>query len=297
MGAWLLAGKPKDGKTWLAMNLACAVLTGQEYVGCRPEDGQPGLVVYMSLDDDSQARFVRRLGWMNVTKAQAKALLVATAVDGDHYESAFDMTRALLTTYPGVRFLVIDTLGSFRSRDRKDGVYQQEYDEVKAINGLAHEYGVCILIVHHFRKGAVDPATPFESISGTLGLQGGVDGMLVMTRKDYSHPTDSALDERLAALWYRGRDVDEGDVGVGARGELALAPAQPVDPRRVGAQQRRRRRDRPAIVMRRDRHADRGQDRQRQWRTATPLAAHASIGHYMPPPSWAAMSGIMLVFM
>ena len=214
VGAWLLAGKPKDGKTWLAMNLACAVLTGQEYVGCRPEDGQPGLVVYMSLDDDSQARFVRRLGWMNVTKAQAKALLVATAVDGDHYESAFDMTRALLTTYPGVRFLVIDTLGSFRSRDRKDGVYQQEYDEVKAINGLAHEYGVCILIVHHFRKGAVDPATPFESISGTLGLQGGVDGMLVMTRKDYSHPTDSALDERLAALWYRGRDVDEGDVGM-----------------------------------------------------------------------------------
>jgi hypothetical protein len=93
-------------------------------------------------------------------------------------------------------------------------VYQQEYDELKAINGLAHEHNVCILIVHHFRKGAVDPATPFESISGTLGLQGGVDGMLVMTRKDYSHPTDSALDERLAALWYRGRDVDEGDVGM-----------------------------------------------------------------------------------
>jgi hypothetical protein len=211
-GAWLLAGKPKDGKTWLSMNLACAAVSGREYVGCRAP--KPGSVIYMSLDDDSQGRFVRRLAWMNISKVEAQGLLVATSVDADHFSSAYDMAEKLLKTYPGVRFMVIDTLGSFRSRDRKDGVYQQEYDELKAINGLAHEYNVCILIVHHFRKGAVDPATPFESISGTLGLQGGVDGMIVMTRKDYSHPTDSALDERLAALWYRGRDVDEGDVGM-----------------------------------------------------------------------------------
>jgi Bifunctional DNA primase/polymerase, N-terminal/AAA domain/Primase C terminal 2 (PriCT-2) len=214
-GAWLLAGRPKDGKTWLSMNLACAALTGREYVGCKAP--RPGQVIYMSLDDDSQARFVRRLAWMNVSKQEAGGLLVATAVDTAHFESAYDMAHKLLQTYPGVRFMVIDTLGSFRSRDRKDGVYQQEYDELKAINGLAHEYNVCILIVHHFRKGTLDPAMPFESISGTLGLQGGVDGMLVMTRKDYSHPTDSALDERLAALWYRGRDVDEGDIGMRLR--------------------------------------------------------------------------------
>jgi len=103
----------------------------------------------------------------------------------------------------------------FRSGNRKDAAYQQEYEEVNALNELGQRYGVCILIVHHFKKGAVDPEYPYESISGTLGLQGGVDGMIVLMRKDLYHPTDPTQDEKLAACWYRGRDLDfEGDIGM-----------------------------------------------------------------------------------
>ena len=42
---------------------------------------------------------------------------------------------------------------------------------------------------------------------------------------------------------------------------------------------------------------DRGKDRRHQRRAAGPPACDAGIRHYMPPPNWAAMSGIMLVFM
>lgn len=213
-GVFILAGKPKDGKTWLAQNLACAMLSGREYAGTKPRE--PGAVVYLNLDDGNTGRFFRRLRDMGLTKEESSKLILAMGVDAQFFPSAFAMVSTMLKTYEGVRLVVIDTLGSFRTNERKEGVYQQEYGEVRAINELAHEYNICVLLVHHFRKGAIDANYPFESISGTLGLQGGADGMIVLHRKDYHHPTDSALDQKLGAIWCRGRDLD-GDIELGAR--------------------------------------------------------------------------------
>ena len=214
-GAWILAGKPKDGKTWLAMNLACAVASGQGYVGSAPPGGKPGGVLYINVDDSNERRFVSRIKYAALSRDAASRIVHVSKVDTEVYKSAYEMTEALINAFQGVKLLVIDTLGMFRSSRRNDNVYQQEYEEVRALNELGHRYGVCILIVHHFKKGAVDPEYPYESISGTLGLQGGVDGMIVLMRKDLYHPTDPTQDEKLAACWYRGRDLDfEGDLGI-----------------------------------------------------------------------------------
>jgi len=214
-GAWILAGKPKDGKTWLAMNLACAVASGQSYVGSRPPGGKPGGVLYINVDDRNERRFISRLKYANLARPALERLIHVSKVDAEVFESAYQMTEALIQSFEGVKLIVIDTLGMFRSGNRKDAAYQQEYEEVNALNELGQRYGVCILIVHHFKKGAVDPEYPYESISGTLGLQGGVDGMIVLMRKDLYHPTDPTQDEKLAACWYRGRDLDfEGDIGM-----------------------------------------------------------------------------------
>ncbi|MEK9736572.1 MAG: bifunctional DNA primase/polymerase [Candidatus Nanopelagicales bacterium] len=213
-GAWLLAGKPKDGKTWLAMNIMASVATGREYLKSRPPRG-PGGVIYINLDDGNDARFSRRAKAMGIDAESAHNIMHITHVDTDHFDTAYQMAEAMLTATTGIRLMVIDTLGTFRTNERKEGVYQQEYGELRQINELARTHGVLILIVHHFRKGEVNPEYPFESISGTLGIQGGVDGMIVMMRKDAQHPSDPAQDERLAALWYRGRDVDhDGDIGM-----------------------------------------------------------------------------------
>jgi len=214
-GAWILAGKPKDGKTWLAMNLACAIASGKAFVGSEPPGGKPGGVLYINVDDSNERRFVSRIKYANLDRDATSRIVHVSKVDTEVYKSAYDMTEALINAFQGVKLLVIDTLGMFRSSRRNDNVYQQEYEEVRALNELGHRYGVCILIVHHFKKGAVDPEYPYESISGTLGLQGGVDGMIVLMRKDLLHPTDPAQDEKLAACWYRGRDLDfEGDLGI-----------------------------------------------------------------------------------
>jgi hypothetical protein len=71
---------------------------------------------------------------------------------------------------------------------------------------LASEHGVAILVVHHTRKlAAVDPV---DEISGSTGLSGGADGILVLKRDRgradaYLHVTGREIEEEaeLALRW------------------------------------------------------------------------------------------------
>ena len=62
---------------------------------------------------------------------------------------------------------------------------------------MAGRYGVAILVIHHVRKdnGSADP---FEKVSGTLGLTGAADTVIILDR-----------DGRGCTLYCRGRDIEE----------------------------------------------------------------------------------------
>ena len=66
------------------------------------------------------------------------------------------------------------------------------------MQSLAGEYGVGILVVHHARKlGAADP---LDEISGSTGLSGGADSILVLKRDRgradaYLHVTGREIEE------------------------------------------------------------------------------------------------------
>lgn len=212
-GAWILAGKPKDGKSWLALNLSVAVVSGRAYVGSKP--ATPAGALYVNIDDPSDRRLKHRLQAMGAKEEELGRLLVITGIP-DNFKSGLEFVRFVLQQYPQIKLIVLDTLGSFRSGNRTEAVYQQEYDEMREINAIAREHDVCVLIVHHLRKGTVDPEHPFESISGTLGLQGGVDGLIVLMRKDYKSDFDRAEDEKLGVIWARGRELDN-DIALGCR--------------------------------------------------------------------------------
>jgi hypothetical protein len=61
---------------------------------------------------------------------------------------------------------------------------------------------VAIVIVHHLRK-SVGEVDPFEKVSGTLGLSGAADTVLVLDR-----------DASGATLYGRGRDIEEIETAV-----------------------------------------------------------------------------------
>ncbi len=59
-------------------------------------------------------------------------------------------------------------------------MYSDDYTSVEPIKAVSDKYNVCILMVHHLRKMIADDI--FETVSGSTGLTGSVDSILVLQR-------------------------------------------------------------------------------------------------------------------
>ena len=96
------------------------------------------------------------------------------------------------------RLVIVDVLAMFRLRSgNSDNLYEADYHAIQGLQALAGEFNVAIVIVHHVRKSGSD-VDPFEKVSGTLGLSGAADAVLILDR-----------DTNGATLYGRGRDVEE----------------------------------------------------------------------------------------
>ena len=123
--------------------------------------------------------------------------------------------------HPDARLVVVDTLAKVRPRQRGQHLYSEDYAALERLLPLAADHGVSILVVHHLRK--MDADDPLDTISGSTGLSGGVDGTLILKRergkadaylhvdgRDVEEPAELALrwDQNLAS-WNLMGDADE----------------------------------------------------------------------------------------
>lgn len=195
-GCTLLAGRPKIGKSWLCFDIAIAIADAETCLGgIRCAEGS---VLYLALEDNRR-RLKRRL---------QKLLLAGHAVPERLHlatewprvgEGGLDLIRDWIATTPDAKAVFVDILQMLRSsRGNRDSLYEADYAAVKGLQALAGETGVAIVIVHHTRKGGAEGSDPFEKISGTLGLSGAADAVLILDR-----------DATGATLYARGRDIEE----------------------------------------------------------------------------------------
>jgi RecA-family ATPase len=114
------------------------------------------------------------------------------------YYSKYERTlfRKLRAKYPHV----------CRARGNEN-YYASDYETIKAVQALASETHIAIMVIHHVRKGAADN-DPIDKISGTLGLSSGADSLLILDR-----------DSNGATLYGRGRDIEEMDRALAAQRE------------------------------------------------------------------------------
>ncbi len=75
--------------------------------------------------------------------------------------------------------------------------YEADYQAIKGLQELGGRYGVAVVVVTHTRKGEHD-GDPFEKVSGTQGLAGAADTVMVLDR-----------DGKGATVYVRGRDIEE----------------------------------------------------------------------------------------
>ena len=191
-GLFLLAGKPKIGKSWFVLQLGIAISTGQKFLGF---DTHLGKVWYMCLEDTTH-RIQNRL----IDFEENELDNIKFSFESKSLSTGLLKELALfISEYPDTKLIIIDTLQKVRDVNTNGNAYGHDYKEINEFNHFVNETGVSILLVHHLRKAKSDD--PFEEISGTTGIAGAVDGMFVLN-------SDRSL-KNSVSLVATGRDIEQ----------------------------------------------------------------------------------------
>ena len=171
-GLYLLAGAPKIGKSWLALDLCLSVASGEQFL---KHDTSREQVVYLSLED-TLLRLQNRLYELTDEPQDELHFAIRSGTIGSALEQQIEECKAKL---PALKLVVIDTLQKIR--EATDISYGSDYKELSSLKVLADRLQICILLIHHTRKCRDDD--PFNRISGSTGLMGCVDGAMVMIER------------------------------------------------------------------------------------------------------------------
>jgi hypothetical protein len=192
-GLTLFAGKPKIGKSWMLLHMAHEVADGGYTLGGIPCVG--GDVLYAALEDNKR-RLQRRMTKLFGLE-RWPANLKFTCEMPKLGDGGIQYIKDWIENAKCPRLVIIDTLAMVRSPSRKDqNSYEADYAAVKELRDLAAANGIAIIIVHHLRKADADD--PFDTVSGTLGLTGAPDTIMIVWRVGNG-----------VLLAAKGRDIEE----------------------------------------------------------------------------------------
>ena len=218
-GFGVIVGPPKIGKSWWVGNvgLACAsggVALGQLHVKRRP-------VLYLALEDGHR-RLQSRLRILSEGQPLPAGLELLTSIQAGTVIAT--MTEWLDRHRYASPLIVLDTLGKARpQRHSGDDPYIADYQTGSRLKQLVDDIpGSGLLAVHHTRKAVSEDF--IDAVSGTQGIAGSADYVLVLSRRRKSKD---------AVLSVTGRDVTEAEYAMVVDGgrwsidgdDLAIAAA------------------------------------------------------------------------
>jgi hypothetical protein len=196
-GVTIVAGKPKIGKSWLALDV-CLAVAGDRFVLGETKPVQ-GDVLYIAAEDN-QRRLKKRVDKILQTQAAPEGLEMHTEwrrVD----QGGLDDIEAWCKSKPRRRLIWIDTLAKIRPIiGRSEQAYAADYRAIEGLQKLAGQYQVGIVLNHHLRKASSEDDA-FDDVSGTLGLTGAADTIIVMKRH-----------AGMVKVFVRGRDIEEAEL-------------------------------------------------------------------------------------
>ena len=193
-GLCVLAGAPKVGKSWLVLDLLLAVAGGGLALGAVP--AAPGDVLYLALEDGDRRMQARCRALLGRAPIPARFGYVTEVLPG---QLAGNLAGWLELHPAG--FVVVDTLGRvLPPASTGETSYSRDYRIMSELKAVADAFpGAALLMNHHDRK--LLSADFVDSVSGTNGIAGAADTVLVLTRP---------REEAAGLLQITGRDVTEG---------------------------------------------------------------------------------------
>lgn len=196
-GLTLEVGPPKAGKSWLTLNMLLAVASGGVALD-RIKVGAARRVLYLALEDGDRRMQDRCRALLREPSIPPLFCYLTRLVPG----MVLPTIAAWMRRHPDTAMIAIDTLGKVMPPALQgESAYQRDYRVGAALKAHADAHqGLAILVLHHDRKAISDDFV--DSVSGTHGLAGAADTIVVLCRKRQSIE---------GSLKVTGRDVPENE--------------------------------------------------------------------------------------
>jgi hypothetical protein len=201
-GLSILAGRPKVGKSWAALDVAMAVADGSTYcLGDRkPVHGD---VLYCAMEDNPRrlkSRIRKILGGRDSKPPERLTLATSWRRFND---GGVDDAKGWAAEAKNPVLVIFDTLAGVRPAQQmpNESLYAGDYRALADVHHWANELGIAVIVLHHTRKMEADD--PLDSVSGSLGLTGCADTTLIFSRNSQG-----------TILYLRGRDIEEAEHAV-----------------------------------------------------------------------------------
>jgi len=198
IGLTLFAGRPKVGKSWMALQIAQAVASGGVVLG---ERVQRRPVLYLALED-----FPRRLQQRMRMQGWPDGLAAGFVVRSQFREWIGDLAQggserlATIVRQGGYGLLVIDTVSMAITGDQND--VEEMTQALAPLRDLAHQQSLALLAIDHHRKLRLDD--PVADLLGSTAKGAMCDTAWGLYREQRGQ----------ARLRITGRDVEEADLAL-----------------------------------------------------------------------------------
>lgn len=207
-GMTILAGKPKLGKSWLALGLGLTVAHGGRVLG--QIQAVPGDVLYLSLEDRLrrlQDRTRKILGGLAHDAPRRLFVAVAWPRQG---MGGIEAIEEWASRQQRPTLVIIDVFARFRRPPSPRGSgYDEDYRVVSELKERLDAIRLNSLVVHHCKKAAEEDA--YDEISGTNGIGGAADGAVILSRARVEAADGQPIEGQ---LFVTGRDTEEQKLAV-----------------------------------------------------------------------------------
>jgi RecA-family ATPase len=180
VGLYILAGRPKQGKSRLVKDLSYKVQNGGMWLGHTVAQGD---VLLLALEDnaDSMNLDIKAMGLQNKKKP------ITFVEQCPSLERGFIESVKLWhekTNNP--KLVVVDTFQKIKpmgsQKTKNANAYEVDYHYLSQLHIMAKELKLCIIYVHHLSQA--DRSHSWDKIMGSTGHQGVTDAMYMLEREE-----------------------------------------------------------------------------------------------------------------
>lgn len=173
-GLTIMAGRPKQGKSILATQMATYVAQGEPFLG--QFIVKKSSVLFLSLEESPEltADRLKRIcpSFSPSWNIDYKFRWLSPAEGGIEYLDFY------LEQHQDIKVVIIDTLSAFINGNQNAGKgYFNEYEDARKIHKVAKERGIALILLHHTVKQS---SGNLNDLYGSSGYSGTADNILLL---------------------------------------------------------------------------------------------------------------------